>query len=87
MHDGSPAQLDGLHPLTWITKINDIPITDLDSFLKIVSKIPSDTFARLNVVAHNRFVRVISIRNNSHYFGLWQIKRIKTENGFKWLKI
>ena len=73
--DGSPAQLYGLHPLTWVTDVNDTPISDLESFLQVVSKIPSDSFARVKVVSYNRFVKVISIRTNTHYFGSWQIKK------------
>jgi pro-apoptotic serine protease NMA111 len=78
VYDGSPAQLYGLHPLNWITEANDVPITDLDSFLSTVSKIPTDSFVRLKLMSYNRFAKVISIRTNAHYFGSWQ--SISTSN-------
>ncbi|KAJ3179210.1 serine protease [Irineochytrium annulatum] len=73
VHDGSPAQLYQLHPLSWVTEINEHKIRNLDDFIAAVSKIPSDTFARIRTVNYNRFVRVIAIRCNSHYFGTWEI--------------
>ncbi|KAI8904353.1 hypothetical protein EDD86DRAFT_194776 [Gorgonomyces haynaldii] len=73
--DGSPAQLYGLPPLTWVTQVNDTPVTDLDHFLQVISDIKSDTFARLKIVGYNRFTKVITLRTNAHYFGSWLLEQ------------
>lgn len=57
------------------TQVNGSPIDSLDTFLEAVSSIPSGAFARLRTVTFNRFVRVITIRTNSHYFGTWEIRK------------
>ncbi|KAJ3127248.1 serine protease [Physocladia obscura] len=75
VYEGSPAQMYQLNPLSWVTEINGEKIVDLDDFVRAVSKIPSETFARLKTVNFNRFVKVIAIRTNSHYFGTWQLKK------------
>nr|KAJ3422407.1 serine protease [Polyrhizophydium stewartii] len=75
VYDGSPSQLYGLHPLTWVTEVNGVPIQNLDDFLDAVSQVPADTFVRLRTVTSLRFVKVIALRPNPHYFGLWQIQR------------
>ncbi|KNC98547.1 uncharacterized protein SPPG_06237 [Spizellomyces punctatus DAOM BR117] len=75
VYDGSPSQLYNLHPLTWVTEINGQSIDSLDAFLAAVSTIPSGSFARLRTVTFNRFVKVITIRTNRHYFGTWEIRR------------
>ncbi|KAI8622830.1 hypothetical protein BC830DRAFT_1162701 [Chytriomyces sp. MP71] len=75
VYEGSPAQMYALHPLSWVTEINGEKIVNLDDLVAAVSKIPTDTFARIKTINFQRFVRVIAIRTNSHYFGTWQIKR------------
>ncbi|KAI9096060.1 trypsin-like cysteine/serine peptidase domain-containing protein [Phlyctochytrium arcticum] len=75
VYDGSPSQLYNLHPLTWVTEVNSRVVTSLDTFLAAVSEIPSGDFARLRIVTFNRFVKVITIRINRHYFGTWEIRR------------
>ncbi|KAI8836500.1 hypothetical protein BJ741DRAFT_605727 [Chytriomyces cf. hyalinus JEL632] len=75
VYEGSPAQMYQLHPLSFVTEINGQKIVNLDDFVAAVSKIASDSFARIKTVNFQRFVRVIAIRTNSHYFGTWQIRR------------
>ncbi|KAJ3389620.1 serine protease [Entophlyctis sp. JEL0112] len=79
VYEGSPAQMYHLHPLSWITEINGEKISDLDDFVAAVSKIASDTFVRVKTVNFSRFVTVIAIRTNSHYFGAWQLKRSSSD--------
>ncbi|KAJ3189095.1 serine protease [Gaertneriomyces sp. JEL0708] len=74
VYDGSPAQMHGLHPLCWVTQVNDTPTTNLDEFHAAVKGIKSGEFARLKCVHWNRFVRVVSVRVDCHYFGTWEIQ-------------
>ncbi|KAJ3293734.1 serine protease [Rhizoclosmatium sp. JEL0117] len=76
VYDGSPAQLYQLQPLSWVTEINGQKILNLDDLVEAVSKIPSDSFARVKTVNFQRFVKVLAIRVNTHYFGTWQLKRV-----------
>lgn len=81
--DGSPAQLYGLSPLTWVIAINERPIKDLNDFLAVVSSVPTDTFVRVKVVNFSRMVKVITIRTNAHYFGCWElVKDEKSTSGW-----
>ncbi|KAJ3036417.1 hypothetical protein HDV00_002740 [Rhizophlyctis rosea] len=75
VYDGSPSQLYALHPLTWVTEVNGHPTPTLDAFLSAVKDIPSETYVRLKTVNFHRFVRVITIRTNRHYFGTWEIHK------------
>ncbi|KAJ3026655.1 UNVERIFIED_CONTAM: serine protease [Siphonaria sp. JEL0065] len=75
VYEGSPAQMYHLNPLSWVTEINGQKILNLDDLVAAVSKIPSETFARIKTVNFQRFVKVIAIRTNAHYFGTWQLKR------------
>ncbi|KAI8902963.1 hypothetical protein BC833DRAFT_571394 [Globomyces pollinis-pini] len=84
LSNGSPAQLYRLAPLDWVTHINEREIKDLDDFLDCVSKISTDTFVRLKTVNYSRFEKVVTIRTDSHYFGLWQLTRDnQTYSGWK----
>ncbi|KAJ3103726.1 serine protease [Phlyctochytrium planicorne] len=74
VYDGSPSQLYQLQPLSWVTEIDGKEISNLDDFLEAVRSIPSGSFARLRLVNFNRFVKVIALRTDSHYFGTWEIK-------------
>ncbi|KAJ8325914.1 hypothetical protein O5D80_005558 [Batrachochytrium dendrobatidis] len=75
VYDGSPSQLYALHPLTWVTEVNGIPTPNLDEFLVQIMKVKKDTFVRLSTVSSTRFVKVIALRPNDHYFGMWEIVR------------
>ncbi|KAJ1340528.1 hypothetical protein BSLG_004622 [Batrachochytrium salamandrivorans] len=75
VYDGSPSQLYALHPLTWVTEVNGVPVPDLDAFLVQISLVKADTFVRLSTVSSTRFHKVIALRPNNHYFGMWQIRR------------
>jgi hypothetical protein len=73
--NGSPAQLYNLSPLDWVVEINEKPVKDLDSFLECMSAIPSDSFVRVRTMNFSRFPKVITIRTNTHYFGLWELTK------------
>lgn len=73
--NGSPAQLYNISPLDWITAIDEQEITDLDSFLKCVSAISSDTFVRVRTINFSRVEKVVTVRTEQHYFGLWELTR------------
>ncbi|KAJ3408213.1 serine protease, partial [Chytridiales sp. JEL 0842] len=75
VYNGSPAQLYNLHPTNFVTEINGVPVTTLDEFITIVSAIPSGTFARIKMVNFTRFVKVIALRTNNHYFPTWELRR------------
>ncbi|KAI8924402.1 hypothetical protein BC831DRAFT_465774 [Entophlyctis helioformis] len=75
VYDGSPSQLYGLHPLTWVTEVDGVAVTNLDEFLAAVSKVVPDAFVRLRTVTSTRAVKVIALRPNAHYYGMWQIRR------------
>ncbi|KAI8853479.1 hypothetical protein BC829DRAFT_424639 [Chytridium lagenaria] len=81
VYDGSPSQLYQLQPLSWVTEVNGVSVETLDDFLTAVRAIPSDTFARIRTVNFNRFVRVIALRTDKHYFGTWEIKWAEGKGG------
>lgn len=71
---GSPAELYGLRSMTWVTEIAGKPITDLDSMLEAVRAVQDETFVLVKMyLAFSRHTKVISIRNNGHYYSTWEI--------------
>ncbi|KAI9009221.1 trypsin-like cysteine/serine peptidase domain-containing protein [Hyaloraphidium curvatum] len=71
---GSPAELYGLRSMTWVTEIGGKPINDLDSMLAAVQAVPDETFVLVKMYhAFSRQTKVLSIRNNEHYYSTWEI--------------
>lgn len=65
---GSPAYQYQLVPTNFIVGVNGVKISDLDSFLHEVSKIPDNTYLRLRIITFDNIPFVITIKKNEHYF-------------------
>ncbi|RAL60336.1 hypothetical protein DID88_000112 [Monilinia fructigena] len=65
---GSPAYQYNLAPTNFVTHVNGKPTPDLESFLKVVIKIPDNTYFRIKVVTFDNVPWVITMKKNDHYF-------------------
>ncbi|TPX36338.1 hypothetical protein SmJEL517_g01515 [Synchytrium microbalum] len=88
VYQGTPAQMYKLQPMTFIQEVESIPTDTLDEFLDVIKKIKADTFARFKTISFSRFVKVIGVRVDAHYFGITEITANpefkKTGTGNEW---
>ncbi|KAJ5367886.1 Pro-apoptotic serine protease, partial [Penicillium cataractarum] len=66
-YDGSPASLYGLSDAIFITSANGISTPTLDEFVKVVRKIPDNTYFRLRTVQLDGRPSVVTMKKNDHY--------------------
>lgn len=83
---GSPAYMYGLAPTNFITHVNGVKTSDLDSFLHEVTKIPDNTYFRLKVMTFDNVPWVATMKKNEHYFPTMEFVKDGTE-ALGWKKI
>jgi hypothetical protein len=83
---GSPAYMYGLAPTNFITHVNGVKTTDLDSFLHEVTKIPDNTYFRLKVMTFDNVPWVATMKKNEHYFPTMEFLKDGAE-ALGWKKI
>lgn len=64
---GTPAKLFNLPAIHFITHINDTETPDLDTFVKVASEIPDNTFFRLRTVSEKLIPSVTTIKKFDYY--------------------
>ena len=64
---GSPAFQYGLAPTNFITHVNGVRTSDLDAFVREVSKIEDNTYFRLRAMTFDNVPWVVTMKKNDHY--------------------
>jgi len=73
---GSPAHKGGLRATNWITEVNGHPVTDMDSFLAVVSRFSDNTDVRLRCVDLQDRKRVFTLKTDLHYWPTVELRRM-----------
>lgn len=67
VEQGSPAGLYAMHPVSFITHVDDIETPDLDAFLSAVEQVPDNTFFRLRMVTHTMVPAMVTMKKCDYY--------------------
>ncbi|KAH7291099.1 hypothetical protein KP509_29G000400 [Ceratopteris richardii] len=70
---GSPAHRYGLYALQWIVEINGKAIPDLDTFVEVTRDLDHDAFVRVKTVHLNGKPRVLTLKQDLHYWPTWEL--------------
>ncbi|KAL5726694.1 prolyl aminopeptidase [Ranunculus cassubicifolius] len=71
---GSPAHRYGLYALQWIVEVNGKPTPDVESFLEVCKGLEHEEFVRLRTVHLNGKPRVLTLKQDLHYWPTWELK-------------
>ncbi|XP_020579519.1 protease Do-like 7 [Phalaenopsis equestris] len=71
---GSPVHRYGLYALQWIVEVNGKLTPDLDTFLKVVEGLEHGEFVRVKTVHLNGKPRVLTLKQDLHYWPTWELK-------------
>ncbi|KAI3462600.1 hypothetical protein Pfo_019263 [Paulownia fortunei] len=71
---GSPVHLYGLYALQWIVEVNGKPTPDLDAFVAVTKEIEHGEFVRVKTVHLNGKPRVLSLKQDLHYWPTWELR-------------
>jgi len=83
---GSPAFQYGLAPTNFITHVNGVRTSDLDAFVREVSKIEDNTYFRLRAMTFDNVPWVVTMKKNDHYFPMSEYVK-DTSRDSKWRTI
>ncbi|GAQ82286.1 hypothetical protein KFL_001060190 [Klebsormidium nitens] len=81
---GSPVHRYALYALQWILEVNGRPTPNLDAFLAAVNKVKHGAFVRLKTVHLNGKPKVLSLKQDLHYWPTWELK-LDPESG-RWVR-
>ncbi|KQK00995.1 protease Do-like 7 isoform X2 [Brachypodium distachyon] len=70
---GSPVHRYGLYALQWIVEVNGQPTPDLESFIQVVKGLENGEFVRVRTVHLNGKPRVLTLKQDLHYWPTWQL--------------
>lgn len=65
----------GILTSVFITHVNDQETVDLESFIKIVTAIPDNTYVKLRLVSFDHVPGAVSIKTNYHYFPTQELRK------------
>ncbi|KAL3568403.1 hypothetical protein D5086_031054 [Populus alba] len=71
---GSPVHRYGLYALQWIVEINGKPTPDLDAFLDVTKELGHGEFVRVRTVHLNGKPRVLTLKQDLHYWPTWELR-------------
>lgn len=71
---GSPANRYGLYALQWIVEVNGQATPDVDAFVEVTKKIEDGEFVRVKTVHLNGKPRVLTLKQNLHYWPTWELR-------------
>lgn len=74
-HAGGPMAQYGISTSVFITHVNDQETKDLESFVKLVTAIPDNTYVKLRLVSFDHVPGAVSIKTNYHYFPTQEIRK------------
>ncbi|KAH3901392.1 probable Pro-apoptotic serine protease NMA111 [Saccharomycodes ludwigii] len=80
----SPATQYGISCTNFITHVNEMPTTNLQSFIKAIKTIPDNTYCKIRLVTFDNIPFAISLKTNYHYFPTTQLK--KTLDTKEWVE-
>ncbi|KAM3225560.1 hypothetical protein ACQJBY_058354 [Aegilops geniculata] len=70
---GSPVHRYGLYALQWIVEVNGQPTPDLESFIQVVKGLEDREFVRVKTVHLNGKPRVLTLKQDLHYWPTWEL--------------
>ncbi|KAF7080025.1 hypothetical protein CFC21_084176 [Triticum aestivum] len=70
---GSPVHRYGLYALQWIVEVNGQPTPDLESFIEVVKGLEDREFVRVKTVHLNGKPRVLTLKQDLHYWPTWEL--------------
>ncbi|CAM0944558.1 unnamed protein product [Alopecurus aequalis] len=70
---GSPVHRYGLYALQWIVEVNGKPTPDLESFIQVVKGLEDREFVRVKTVHLNGKPRVLTLKQDLHYWPTWEL--------------
>lgn len=82
--ESSPALQYGIAPTNFITHVGETETPDLDSFLRMVKKIPDNSYCKFRLMSFDNVPFAISLKTNYHYFPTAELKRDSTTG--KWIE-
>ncbi|KAF5749985.1 protease Do-like 7 isoform X1 [Tripterygium wilfordii] len=71
---GSPVHRYGLYGLQWIVEVNGRPTPDLDAFVNVTKGLEHGEFVRVKTIHLNGKPRVMSLKQDLHYWPTWELK-------------
>ncbi|XP_076912299.1 protease Do-like 7 [Bidens hawaiensis] len=71
---GSPVHRYGLYALQWIVEVNGKPTPDLVAFVNVTKEIENGEFVRLKTVYLNGKPRVLTLKQDLHYWPTWELR-------------
>ncbi|KAL0905742.1 hypothetical protein M5K25_024180 [Dendrobium thyrsiflorum] len=71
---GSPVHRYGLYALQWIVEVNGKLTPDLETFLNVVEGLEHGEFVRVKTVHLNGKPRVLTLKQDLHYWPTWELK-------------
>ena len=82
---GSPATRYGLWAGRRIVEVDEIPTSDLQTFLRVVAGKQDQTSVRLKTITWNDSIEVITLKLDNHYWPAYEIR--KTRDGWQRFEI
>lgn len=71
---GSPVHRYGLYALQWIVEVNGKLTPDLDTFVNVTKELEHEQFVRVRTVHLNGKPRVLTLKQNLHYWPTWELR-------------
>ncbi|ERN04348.1 protease Do-like 7 isoform X1 [Amborella trichopoda] len=71
---GSPVHRYGLYALQWIVEVNGNPTPDLQTFVDVTKGLEHGDFVRVRTVHLNGKPRVLTLKQDLHYWPTWEIR-------------
>ncbi|KAK9061958.1 hypothetical protein SSX86_019142 [Deinandra increscens subsp. villosa] len=71
---GCPSHRYGLYARQWIVEVNGKPTPDLEAFVNVTKEIGNGEFVRLKTVNLNGKRRVLTLKQDLHYWPTWELR-------------
>lgn len=71
---GSPVHRYGLYALQWIVEVNGKLTPDLETFVDVTKGLEHGEFVRVKTVHLNGKPRVLTLKQDLHYWSTWELK-------------
>ncbi|OBA23577.1 Pro-apoptotic serine protease NMA111 [Metschnikowia bicuspidata var. bicuspidata NRRL YB-4993] len=82
---GGPMAQYGILTSVFITHVNDVETEDLETFARVTSSIPDNTYVKLRLVSYDHVPGAVSMKTNYHYFPTQEL-RVDDKTG-EWIEI
>ncbi|XP_024357766.1 protease Do-like 7 isoform X2 [Physcomitrium patens] len=71
---GSPVHRYGLYALQWIVEVNGKPTPSLQDFVDVTQELEHGAFVRVKTVYLNGKPRVLTVKQDLHYWPTWELR-------------